>query len=315
MESRKIIKFGTSSYVLTLPYDWMQENGLDKGDSVNVCKSKSSLIITTQKEEIEKRAVLTLETRPLKLFNRELISYYLKNFNYIEIIGKNVLDKIEEIKIFKEKLSSVEIVEMSEDKIVLKDLTSPKELNLLKIISEIIDMEKTIFNELIKEESIERTKKHRFIAQLDTNINKLTFLAYKAINYNLDTIKDPDQVKDSIHYWRIVGSFEHIGDIVKRVARYLQNENNEHNHHINLVAGDVKKYFEFVTSLLTKDINLDNNLRLYLDKKQSLLRDIEKLRDKIQDDLNLFLVISQLFKDILGQLDSIILSIIDISHK
>lgn len=314
MEQRKIIKFGNSSYVITLPNEWLKENNLKKGDSITINKSNDVLVLTPKQEISEKRIRLELGTKPLKLFNRELISYYLKNYKYIEIYGENILDKIEQIKIFKEKLSSVEIVEMSDEKIILKDLTSSAELNLHTITSEIIEMEKTLFNELTKKDENKR-QKHRFIAQLDSNINKMTFLAYKAINYNLDTIKDPSQVKDSIHYWRIVSSFEHIGDIIKRIARYLQNETNEHNHFITLVSEDLKKYFDFTTNLLNSDANLDNNLKLYLDKKQSLLREIENLRNQLQDDLNLFLVISQLFKDILGQIDTIILSIIDISHK
>jgi len=292
MDERKIIKFGNSSFVLTLPNEWIKKNKLNKGDPLNIVINKDYLILSKKIEKIEKSIKINLNDKPLKLFNRELISYYLKNYKFIEIIGKNVLDKIEQIKIFKEKLSSVEIVEMNNDKIVLKDLTSANELKIKYIISDIVEMEKTIFNELVKENT--DYKKSRFISQLDSNINKMTFLGYKAINYNLDSIKNPEEIKDSIHYWRIISSLENIGDIIKRIARYLQNETNEHNHFITLVCNEVKNYFEFTANLLDEKINLDNNLSIYLDKKQSLLREIEKLREQLEDNLNLFLVISQL---------------------
>jgi len=157
--------------------------------------------------------------------------------------------------------------------------------------------------------------KYFLIKNLDKNINKLSFLAYKAINYNLDTLKNSDEVKNEINYWRIISSLESIGDIIKRIARYLKSATNEHNHHINLNLKNLKTFFTFITDLLSfnSKVNFENNLKLYFDKKQSLLREFELLRDNFKDNLNLFLVITQLLKDILGKLDEIILSVIDLN--
>ncbi len=316
VEKRKIIKFGSSSYVVTIPTEWMERNKLKKGDEINLSKSDDSLIFSLNSEITEKKAIIELNNKPLKIFNRELISYYLKNYKFIEVRGDNVLERIEQIKVFQEKLSSVEIVEINEKKIVLKDLTSPEELKLNKILTEIINMEQMLFSQVIKKSDPDKKyQKHQFITQLDSNINKLTFLAYKSINYNLDRILDPIQVKSSIHYWRIVSSLESIGDIIKRIARYLRNAEDKQEHEINNLFIQVENYFTFITSLLNLDVNLDNNLKLALDRKQSLLKEFEKIKEGSKNDLNLYLVISQLFKDILGQLDTVILSIIDIKTK
>jgi len=314
VESRKIIKFGVSSYVVTIPYDWMRKNNLKKGKELNLSRTENSLVLSVKRDFEEKRAKINIDKKPLKLFNRELISNYLKNYKYIEIVGTDIFDKIDKIKVFQEKLSSVEIVEINENKIVMKDLTSPEELNFNNILNEIIEMSKMLFNQVIKEEKKENfAKKHFFISQLDSNINKLTFLAYKSINYNLDTILDPDKVKNSIHYWRIISALENIGDIVKRIARYMRNASEEDIFHINNIFKQVGNYFDFVSSLINPNIKLENNLALSLDKKQSLLREIETLKDNLKTNLNLYLVISQLFKDILGQLDQVILSITDLN--
>lgn len=312
MEPRKVIKFGTSSYVVTLPFEWVKKNNLDKGNNIFVTENNDTLIFSLNKEKHEKQAEINLDDMPLKLFNRKLISYYLKNFKYIKIAGNNVIEKLEEIRVLKEKLSSIEIVEINQNYIVLKDLTSPNELNISKIISEIVDMEKILFDELSNEK---KGNKSYLISSLDTNINKLSFLAYKAINYNLDALQNQSYVRDAIHYHRIVSSFENIGDILKRIARYLKDVDAENNHHISLQIIALKEYFVFITNFLQKDINLENNLKLHLDKKQSLLREFENMRAKFGDDINLFLVINQLLKDILGQLDTVLISVIDINCK
>ncbi len=309
MEQRKIIKFGNSSYVITLPLEWVKKHELNKGDCIAMAENEDSIIISVEKQESDKTAQISLDNVPLKLFNKQLISYYLKNFKYIKITCQNCIERLEEIKALKEKLSSVEIVEIQRDYIILKDLTSPEKLNIHSLISEIINMEKLLFRELRKGEG--RDRQH-LLTSLDANVNKLSFLAYKAINYNLDSWKNPREVKDTIHYRRIVSSFEELGDVLKMLEFYVR-EDKPYMPQIYSTIKDLENYFTFIASLITLESNLDNNLELYLDKKQSLLRQFEDLRDSFGEDVNLFLVIKQLFKGIIARLESILLSVIDLN--
>lgn len=310
MDLRKLIKFGNSSYVVTLPFEWVKKHELDKGEKVSVRETESSIIISLQRDKEGRVATTDAEDKPLKLLNKEIISYYLKNYETICITGENIIEKLEEIKSIREKLSSLEITEIHPNKIVLKDLAGVKDLEVTKIINEVIEMEKMMFDELGKEEN-----KQHFISSLDSNINKLAFLGYKAVNYNLDNLSNPDQVKDCIHYWRIVHSLEDMGDKVKRIARYLKDkDDNPVYTAINQVIREIKEYFIFITSLLDQKVQLDTNMKLYLDKKQSLLIEFERLRVDLKDDLTLYLVLTQIFKDVLGDIDTIVLSIVDLRY-
>lgn len=313
MESRKVIKFGNSSYVVTLPSEWVSKHKLDKGNSILMRENNDSIMITLGTEKRERQATIDTKDKALKLLNREIISYYLKNYNKIILVGDEVINKLEEIKIIKEKLSSIEITQINKDSIVLEDLTSVEELNVCKLISEIIEMEKIMFDELIKTSS---TNQHFLISSLDSNVNKLSFLGYKAINYNLGAFKSPNDLKDTIHYWRIIHSLEITGDKMKRIARYLkERKDSEELVHITKVIENIKEYFSFITELFNLDINMNTNLKLYLDKKQSLLIEFENLREVLSKEITLYLVITQLFKDLLGEMDNIILSVIDLQNN
>jgi len=180
------------------------------------------------------------------------------------------------------------------------------------MINEIICMEKVLFEKLRSKE--EGKNKYYVITNLDKNINKLTFLALKAINYNLDVWHNPEDIKDTIYLKRTVGSLEIIGDIIKRVSRYLK-DNEAVTEKFDSVLHEIEDYFGFVTSLLNPEINLENNLKVYLDKKQSLLKSLDFINGGLKEDVNLYLVIGQLLKDVLGQLDNILLSIIDLKCK
>ena len=104
MQERKIIKFGNSSYVVTLPLDWIKEHNLDKNASVFTKTNKNSILISTQSpEQTEKNATIVIDDIPFKLFNKKLMSYYLKNCKFIRIEGKNIIEilKYESHKIFR----------------------------------------------------------------------------------------------------------------------------------------------------------------------------------------------------------------------
>ena len=47
MGYRKIIAFGDTSYVVSLPKDWVEKNGLKKGDVVNVIVDENVLKISS----------------------------------------------------------------------------------------------------------------------------------------------------------------------------------------------------------------------------------------------------------------------------
>lgn len=311
MQERKIIKFGNSSYVVTLPLDWIKEHNLDKNASVFTKTNKNSILISTQSpEQTEKNATIVIDDIPFKLFNKKLMSYYLKNCKFIRIEGKSIIERVEEIKVLVNKLSSLEIVEVSTNYIILKNLLNPRELVLDELLHEIITLELSLFDELSKKPA---NTTMQIVTTLDTNINKLSFLAYKCLNYNIESWDIPHVSKNAIHYWRIISSFEAIGDIMKRIMRYLtQEEGQETIAHIKTIADELKQYYIFTTNLLKENINIENNLPLYLDKKQSLLRQIEQFRTTHMKNANIMLVTLQLFKDIIGQLDTITISIIDI---
>lgn len=309
METRKIIKFGNSSFVITLPPKWLKANNLNQENTLEIFNMAGDLLIKPKKIPKIKRAVITIDGKLSKLFKKQLISYYIQNFEIIEIHGKNLLSKLDEIKIIKEKLSSIEIFEIKEDRILLKDITSFKELDKCKLIEEIIEMEKTIFDEILKDSN------PFIISNIDININKLTFLTFKLLNNNLTKFIQPEEIKNSVYYWRIVSALENIGDILKRISRNKKQMNLEERSIVGKLILDTKSYYQFITDLFLSKIDIKKNLNMYLDKKQSLLREIEENKMNIKENIAIYYVLGQLLKDLLGKIEEIILCVIDINSK
>ena len=310
--SRKIIKFGKSSHVMTLPNSWILKHSLNPGDRLHVLSDGGTLVVLPQVKPQELSIEICCDI-PFKIFNKTLVSFYLKNYSRIVIKGKNLFDQLEQIKMASEKLPFLEIIKVSKRKIVMRDLVSLKDLIVKDLIKEMVDVCSVIFSEL---GYINKDKSKCFlINSLDKNLNKICFLIYKSLNYNLHEIKNHKQAKNTVLYWRIVSSLEQLGDILKRIARYISQTSPKTLLPLLILIGSLEKYFQFVTSLSEENITLDKNLETYLNKKQSLLKSLDETRGTITSKLQVYFVFSQLYKDCIEQLDNIILSIIDLNNS
>ncbi len=85
-EVRKVYSSGRSSYIVTLPKDWVERNGLKAGDGVIMEIGDGTIIISVGKEEkIKKDALIDakdLEGEPLI---RRIISFYLAGYDSLRI--------------------------------------------------------------------------------------------------------------------------------------------------------------------------------------------------------------------------------------
>src|SRR3989344_1490978 len=93
MEKRKLIKFGSSSHVLSIPNYWLKKHKLKKGDLLYFEENKNGELILFPElvgEESLKKITIKAENKSLERLGREVLSAYINNFNVIIIIGSNL---------------------------------------------------------------------------------------------------------------------------------------------------------------------------------------------------------------------------------
>ncbi len=86
-EVRKIYSSGRSSYIVTLPKDWVERNGLKAGDGVLMEIGDSSIVISTGKDEKPTKKNACIDARDLEgePLIRRIISYYLAGYDSLRI--------------------------------------------------------------------------------------------------------------------------------------------------------------------------------------------------------------------------------------
>ncbi len=131
MDVRKLQKTGGSTFLVSLPKEWIVKNNLSQGDPVAIFEtSEGSLIIDpkyTEREESKRFIIEIPKIKAVKLgfdLGREITAAYLFGYDMISIISEKNISPNERDSIKKtiQKLIGIEIVEETAKSISLQCL-------------------------------------------------------------------------------------------------------------------------------------------------------------------------------------------------
>ncbi len=226
MEYRKLIKFGKSSFVVSLPKEWLRKNKMKKGDLLYFNENNQGLSISSfnnEKKELKKIAIKT-ENKNLDRINTEIVSSYLNNYDEILIEGEEVKNNAVAIKNFLNILVGLEVIEQTRYKILAKNLLDGESISIKKIIRR-IDM---ILRGML-DDSIDCIYEDNYesVFQRDLDVNRLVFLSQRILRASFDNtcLNMKEKQMDSfkiILLFELCIHLERIGDQTKRIARHTR---------------------------------------------------------------------------------------------
>lgn len=222
METRKLIKFGNSSYVISLPGKWIKSNNLNKGDLI-YCKEngqKELLLSSEIKKEVyeEKEIVVRIDGKTERDLAREIVSAYINNFKTVRMIGKEIEGKATKIIGIIHNLIALEIVDQTSESIVAKDFLNMKQISIIQLIRR---MDVLTRNMIADSKNCTKTLAYDSLIRRDKDVNRLAVLALRTINFLLVNPHDDFDSISLFHFYIVYDNLERIADDTKRVARYL----------------------------------------------------------------------------------------------
>ncbi len=227
MDLRRIIKFGTSSYVVSLPKSWVNKNKLDKGDLLYFNENGNNELVLSPRD-VEKKKNLSrinidIKGKPLQTIRREIMSAYISNHAIIKITGdlKKVRPDIDNML---HGLLALEIMEDTPERIVVKDFLNLNDISLSDVVKRMDVMVRTMMNDA---DTSFKKNMYDKLSQLDKSVNKLMFLVFRVVRGGM---KDPAVLQslkvncctDLLDYWLIADKLEGIADDTRRIARFLK---------------------------------------------------------------------------------------------
>ncbi|MBI3052315.1 phosphate uptake regulator PhoU [Candidatus Woesearchaeota archaeon] len=289
MDVRKIVSFGNSSFVISLPKKWVISHGLKKGDSVYVDERNSELIVSgaEKTKKAPSHAVISAEGKSLAELKTEIFAAYVNNYSMVSISGGNVKDISPDIKRIIHGLVGMEVVEETASSIVVKDLMDLSEVSIDSLVRRMDILLKSML-----EDSAQPDRKES-VSERDKEVNRLALLSariFKAVTENPGLLRIFGNSYWDMYIARQVAfQLEHIGDNVKRASRQLGRKGNED---LRRIFSQLRsRYLEVMKVYYTKDkeaaYRLESDTRKFLHACDKL---IEKNRDvtstRIIDNLN-----------------------------
>ena len=283
---RKIIKFGKSSFVISLPNAWIKKNKLNKGDTISLAENLNSELILSLKpgdKDDEKTSKLILvDGKDISRVKREIIASYLNNYNTITLKGKD-MDKYNSIiRQTVQNLMAMEIIEENYETIVAKDFISLDEVIIEEMIRKIDNITRSMIEDIPQILNKDISKN---IVQRDDQVNRMTFLVIRAMKQTLrhpqlTNKKNRMSLTKIIDLWEVIFHIEKIADFLKRIARNMSRVKQKKDilKDILVLYGKIK---EFYWDTMKAYYNQDDKIALELSgHKRSLSDECNKLHEK-----------------------------------
>lgn len=229
---RKVQKTGNSSYVITLPKEWIKAHGIKKNDPLAlILLPDGSLVISpnTEGERVRRNKEFHVDgiDDPTYLF-RLLIGAYILGYTIIVIkADERISPKLRDtVKKFIQTTIGPEIMEEDNRRIIIKDLLNPAEMPFDKTIMRMHILVSTMHEDAVG--ALRRLNKVLAddVVLRDGDVDRLHWLVARQSNM---VIKDPElsrrmnvDTEDAIYYFLVSRIMERIGDHAVIIARSVR---------------------------------------------------------------------------------------------
>ena len=297
LEFRKLIAFGKSSYVVSLPKKWIERNKMKKGDSISVDIEKNKLVLSNKLEKEspeDKTIIININGKSKEQIQRLIVPAYINNFKNITLSGHELKDKGADIRDILHGLLALEIMEQSSEKIIARDFLDMKTIDIKSLLRKMDNITRSMMvdlNECFKE------KKSHHIWDRDKDINRLSYLLFRSIKVRLNypSLDKPYYIspEELLKTWQWGKFIEEVGDNVKRIAKVVETTKfKKHEKCIKELLKDVQSYYTNTMKAYYSD-NKELALKL-AGNKRKMMETCNDLYGKKLDANNVSIIIEKI---------------------
>ena len=293
MEIRRVQMTGGSSYIITLPKEWIKSLNIKKNDSVGlIAQSDGTLLITPNldKEQLQKIKKFDVENIIDQNFLlRRLIGAYITGYNSIELNSSKRMTPAVKMTVRKFTHTTIgqEIVEETDTKIIIKDLLNPTEMPFDRTIKRMYILVKGMYEDILSAILKNDKKLAEDIILRDNEVDRLHWLVARQHNIIMQNVSFAEKMGISIElantYFLISRIIERIGDHVIRIANnainILDNKTDEKLieklQSASIYAIDI--FNKSITAFLRKDVKSANETIEIVSKLESKCKELNRM--------------------------------------
>ena len=231
MEIRRVQMTGGSSYVVTLPKDWIKSLKVKKNDPLGLLmQSDGTLLVTTKMTQDKTHRIKEFEvndTTNQTYLLRRLIGAYISGYTSIKIKSSKRMPPPMRVIIRKFTQTTIgqEIVEETDTTITLKDLLNPTEMPFDKTIRRMHIIVKSMHEDAMRALGENDRKLAEDVISRDNDVDRLHWLVARQHNIILRNVSLAEKMDTTLEIssicFLISRIIERIGDHVVRIAQNI----------------------------------------------------------------------------------------------
>lgn len=227
MEIRKVQVTGGSSYVITLPKEWVKSLNIQKNDPLGlIVQPDGTLLITPRTEEkVQRTKEFSVDTidDPEYLF-RLLVGAYIMGYTVIVVKSEDRITSwmTECVTNFTQTAIGPEIIEETMKSVVIKDLLNPAEMPFDKTIKRMYLILKIMHEDALTALRKRDAQLAEDVVTRDSSVDRLQWLIARQSNMVLRDVTLSKKMgvtqEGATYYFLISRIMERIGDHAVKIA-------------------------------------------------------------------------------------------------
>lgn len=211
---RKVIQIANSTQLVSLPRKWCQRLNLKKGDELEVTEKGNSIVITTEKHDTLKKAVVDM-TKLGTYIERFFHAYYKAGYDEVSI-KYSVPEQLDQIqRILGTTTIGYEIVDQRANTCIVKSVAESSDAEFEPMLRRTFLLLKSMLDSMVDATETEDFSQIGNIISLEVVNNKYTGFCRRVLNKG-----GYDPVKAPLLYC-VVEELEKIADECKYLCQYL----------------------------------------------------------------------------------------------
>jgi phosphate uptake regulator len=233
MEHRRVQKTGGSSFIISLPKEWIVEHKIKEKDTLGIVSQPDGNLLVIPKiesEELAKEIEIDVdEFNDVNFLFRALIGAYIMGYSKKTIKSSSRFEPAirDCISNFTQIAIGPEIIEETNNIIVIKDTLNPKEMPFEKTIRRMYILAGGMHEDALNALASKDIKLAEDVIKKDDEIDRLHWLIGRQSHIILRDIilsqKMGITLEDAYHYHQISRFLERIGDHAVKISRNVLN--------------------------------------------------------------------------------------------
>jgi phosphate uptake regulator len=231
-ETRKIQFTGKSSYIVSLPKQWVMDLGLKQGDQIRMIRKDSSTLEIyppkfENRSQKKEEATIEIENEETLTIVRKLISLYFLGYKMINVkpkngrLNPNQRNAVKEA--VKRMLMGSEIISDSSNGITIQILVNLLELSVDGAIKRMIHLAKSMSNDAILAMSENNLELAQEVINTDDEVDRFGFYIIRQLKIAIQSehmLKEMGfkNARDCLGYRLVVKNIERTGDHAVLIA-------------------------------------------------------------------------------------------------